>query len=300
MDKMAGIQYLQIEFRNTAQSGDRYAVMPTFPIPFDTTIVQSKDDNNVPHITFANGEITFSNSGIYFINWFAAQQTGLATDGANFALETLIAEIPIRIIGSGHSKFSASSGFAVLNISTAGTVLKLINNADRKATLSEHTQVKAGLAIFSVTPEPEDLIPLGYAHAQSEVTADYETNDVILFPNGIKFDPDDIITYNQGTFTLANTGTYLVTWEVPIEATDEHDEAYIELVHNGATHSVSYAPLPIGLMSGSALVLNDEADGTLQLKIIYDDGSGSAEDIVRIGIKANIVITQISNIESLA
>jgi len=293
---MAGIQFLQIEFRNTAQLGDRYAIMPTDPIPFDTAIVQSKDDNNVPHITFANGEITFSKPGIFFVNWFAAQQTGLATDGANFALDTQIAGTPIRVIGSGHSKFSASSGFAVLNITVAGTVLKLINNADRKATLSEHTQVKAGLAIFSVTPEPEDLIPLGYAHAQSEVMTDYETNDVILFPNGIKFDPDDIITYDQGTFTLANTGTYLVTWDIPIEATDEHDEAYIELLHNGVTHSVSYAPLPIGLMSGSALVLNDVVDGTLQLKIIYDDGSGTAEDIVRIGIKANIVVTQISNI----
>ena len=291
---MAGIQFLQVEFRNTAASGDRYAVLPTESIPFDTEVFQSKDEADVAHITFLDGNITFSKSGVFFVNWFVAQQTGLAVDGANFALEMEVEGNPTKVIGSGHVKISASSGFAVLIVPTAGTVLTLTNTANRKATLSEHTQVKAGLAVFSVAPEAEDLMALGYGHAQIDISEEYDTGDTILFPVGIKYDPDNIVTYDAGVFTLANQGTYLVTWEIPIEATDERDEAYVELLYNDVVHSVSYAPLPIGVVSGSALIINDESYGTVQLRVTHADHPTDG-DIVHVGVKANIVITQISN-----
>ena len=293
---MAGIQFLQVEFKNTSDAGKRYAVMPMASIPFDTTVFQSTDDSDVPHITYSGGDITFSKPGVFFVSWFVAQQTGLAADGANFALELQVEGSPIRVIGSGHVKISASSGFAVLNVPAADTILTLINHAGRKATLSEHTLVKAGLAIFSVAAEPEELIPLGYGHAQIGTAAEYNTGDIILFPTGIKYDPNDIVTYNAGVFTLANMGTYLVTWEIPIEATDEHDEVYLQLLYNDVEHSVSYAPLPIGVVSGSALIVNDTVDGTVKLKVIHEGSPGDDIDIVHIGIKANIVITQISNL----
>jgi len=295
---MGSIQFLQVEFKNTASSGERYAVMPNEAIPFDTEVSQSKDSSNVPHISYSNstGEISFSKAGTYFVNWFVAQQTGLSIDGANFALEMAPPESPARIIvGSGHVKIAASSGFAILNIPAAGTVLTLTNTATHKATLSEYTQVKAGIAVFSVAPDIEATNKLGYAHAQIEVSEVYATGTTILFPVAIKYDPDDIVTYDAGIFTLAAKGTYLVTWEIPIEATDERDEVYIELFQNGTSHSISYAPLPIGVVSGSALIVNNDVDGTIQLKIIHDEEG----DEVHIGTKANIVITQISNLTTV-
>lgn len=294
---MGSIQFLQVEFRNTAGSGDRYAVMPNMAIPFDTDIFQSEGSGGVPHITYSSstGEITFSKAGIFFVNWFVAQQSGLSSDGANFALEMTTLGSPIRIVGSGHVKIAASSGFAILNVPAAGTILTLTNTATHKATLSEHTQIKAGLAIFSVASDSEEINNLGYAHAQIENSEEYDTGDTILFPTAINFDPDHIVTYDAGIFTLAATGTYLVTWEIPIEATDEGDEVYIQLLYNGASHSVSYAPLPIGVVSGSALIVNNNVNGTVQLKVIRD-GQGAEEDVVHIGTKANIVITQISNL----
>ena len=295
---MTGASFLQMEFRNTASSGEKYIVEVGDGIPFDTEIIASEDVIGSKHILCdALGEITFTQKGVFFVSWFVAQQTGLAADGANFALEMTVDGERLAVIGSGHTKFSALSGFGVVNVPKAGTTLVLKNTAGARATLSKHTQVKAGLALFSLTPEQQEK-KLGYMHRQTLVAVEYPTDSRLLFPTLIKNDPEGIVTYDDGVFTLGRKGTYLITWELPIEATDEFDEVYVALKYNGVVQSVSYAPLPIGVVTGSAVIINEAIDGEVELAVILEQASVGEPpaDIVRVAGRANVVVTQIEDV----
>ena len=285
---MRGASFLQLEFRNNTYLGERYIVEQHAEIPFDTEIICSEDGL----ITSTNGVITFGQSGVFFVSWFVAQQTGLAPDGANFALTLVVDNILTEVIGSGHTKFSSLSGFAVINVPKAGCTLLLKNIASSRATLSKFTQVKAGIALFSLTPEQE-VKRLGYNHRQTLSAIEYNTGETVKFGTSVKVDPYGIITYDEGIFTLGKISTYLITYELPIEATDEFDEVYVELVVDGLGNSIAYAPLPIGVVAGSAVVVTEEADIEIYLRVILEGELHT--DIVRIANRGNIVITQIDS-----
>jgi hypothetical protein len=126
-----------------------------------------------------------------------------------------------------------------------------------------------------------------------------EAGKPIPFKNLI--DQDGPVTYDHDTciFTLEKAGTYQVTWEIPVEATDVHDELYLQLLSSTkaplttpdlAVHTQTYAPLPINVSTGSAIV--KARDFTeIQLRIApYLD---KVTDWIRITNNANITIAQL-------
>lgn len=302
---MTGASYIQLEFRN---AGNRYMVEQGQSVPFDTPIIQSFNRDNQPHMQWhldsdnpQNNGLIFNQAGTYFVSWFVAQQTGLATDGANFSMQLTLNEgapeaITYDVIGSGHVTFSALSGFAVVTIPQSNAILRLVNVSNSRASLSKHTQVKAGIAVFSLTPDPVDQL-LGHGHAQTNTVQDYNTDEIIVFGQRVKFDTQNIVTLdNAGQFTLSDPGTYLITWEIPIEGTDQYDSVYVQLLVNGTTHSTSYAALPTGLIAGSAVLTNGATPMTLALQISYPQDLGTDQETVRVAEFANIVIAQLDNV----
>ena len=280
------IPYLQLE-RTTAGS-----IASGAALAFDTVLLSSGSAISYDAAT-PTGIITFNTAGVYFINWFVAQQTGLSTDGSNFAIVTSPDNLP-DLRGSSHVKISPASGFAIVNITAAGQTVTLVNKSAYGATLSSATQAKAGLAVFAVTDSGATPPTLELGYAQTQLAAGgalLADTDPIVFDNIITQDPYNIVTYDNATglFTLSEIGTYLVTWEVPVSATDQNDYVDITLELNGTAYSEAHMPLPIGVLSGSAMVVVIDADSTLQLV-------NSSGDTVQTTDLCNIVITQINQV----
>jgi len=309
------VQYFQAEFVGVV--GIRKQIAPNAAIPFDTLINESVTGSisdlefvteEINDVEVPNGEIKFNKPGVFFINWYVAQQTGLSGNGANFSI-VVSNDIANSIYGTSNAKISGTSGFGIVSV-VAGDTVSLINASTNNATLSEHTQVKAGIAIFSINAETFVPDPLGYGHSQMTSTESmnpFTSGSSILFGQPIKYDPYDIVTYEEtgdsvegfsGVFTLNNKGTYLVTWDIPILGTDVHDECYVEVIFDGATIVYSYLPLPIGVISGSALIVHNSetASPELSFNIIHiNDPQNENDDLIQFGYNANVVITQISH-----
>ena len=98
------------------------------------------------------GLIEFRQTGVYFLQWFIAPETGLTTDGVNFALKTNTpAKHPMQNIhSSGHILVSALCGFAIVDVTELPVVAKLVNTSDSGVTLSAVAHVKAGIAAFKI------------------------------------------------------------------------------------------------------------------------------------------------------
>jgi len=276
------IPYLQVERITAGQIGANAALV------FDNVLLNNGTDISYNDTT---GVITFNTVGVYFINWFVGQQTGLSSDGSNFAIVTSDSDPDFG--ASSHVKISPASGFAIIDVETVGKAITLTNKSSYGATLSQTTQVKAGLAVFALadTSVPPPTIKLGYSQAQVSVGgAQLAQADQIIFDEVIKLDTHGIVTYDDvtGIFTIGEKGTYLVTWEIPVSATDTNDFVVIDLELNGATYTSSHMPLPIGVLSGSAIVVIDTVDSTLQLV-------NPSADTVEITDLCNIVITQITS-----
>jgi hypothetical protein len=271
-------QYLQLEKRTSGQvdTGD--------PVVFNVQLQSGGGGITYNDLT---GVITFALPGVYYLNWYVAQQTGLATDGSNFDIVTSNA-VP-DIVGSNHVKISQTSGFAIIETTTAGVTARLVNVADERATLSDTTMVKAALAVFGIPEGSGEPPALGYLQAQ--VTDEYLTIDPfdpVVFDAVISDDPYEIVTTDGTEFILANPGTYLVNWHIPLDATDTEGFAGFTLTLNTVPHSSMRIPVAIGVVYGSALVEVTEDDSILTLANSYDD-------IIRITEQATIVITQISD-----
>jgi Neuraminidase (sialidase) len=239
-----------------------------------------------------SGVITFTTVGVYYVNWFVAQQTGLATNGSNFAIKSATLEAT----GSNPIKISQTSGFAIIKVTAANQTAALVNVADAAAALSETALVKAGIAIFGVadssggSPTPGE--PLGYIQAQvSNGPITLSHDEIVNFNHIITRDPNDIITQHNGNhrFILADPGTYLVSWEIPVMATEENASANVSLVLDGSVYSVSHMPLAVGMLSGSAMVVNTEPENELEL-------INTSGDEMEIASLANIVIAQMSKL----
>ena len=272
------IQYLQLEKRNTGIVNTNQTVL------FDTNLQSS--GNNISY-DYATGDITFHVAGVYHINWFVAQQTGLATDGSNFAIIQSLDNMP-RVIGSNHVKISQTSGFAIIKTGAADIKVRLANVSNAAATLSDTTQVKAGLAVYRIDSDTTTA-NLGYLQAQVTTAELLDDLDPVNFDNLISQDPGKIVDQDLTEFKLANPGTYLVNWEVPVQATNAKDYVELTLNLNAAPVSTARIPLPIGVLAGSAMVVNSDVDGMLTL-------TNTTGDHVKITGMSNIVITQITEL----
>ena len=309
------IPYLQTEFLNSASSDPAIITaggVISFDHPLNTSDVIEYDE--------LTGKFMIKRSGTWLINWFVAQQTGLSSDGSNFSiavynpiLDTDAPDYPGLlepdfIAGSGHIKISPTSGFAVISVSIeqaeeGGVVFELQNVSTHDAALSFRTQVKAGLAVFGVSSE---MYEMAYGQWQAsgwdKNLAPYNLedgdavkfNEAILPPlNIIATDSDDGSGTRVGfdIFTLENRGVYQVSWEIPVEASYAVDAVELALELDGSIVYVrSYSPLPVGLISGTAIIVTTDPDKTLSL-VNYQPGGG---DIIQIGNYANIAIHQIS------
>jgi len=274
MNKM--VPYLQLE-RVTAG-----AIPTNGTLVFDTTV-----GSNSTHISYnsTTGIIEFNKVGVFYLSWFVAQQTGLATDGKNFALVTSDGQ---NITGSSHAKTAPVSGFAIVEVASSGKTIELVNKSDESATLSERVHVQAGLAVFDISASN---LPLGYLQAQmmSPQSPIVEDNTHVQFDDEIAADPFGIVTLESSDIIINSTGTFLVTWEIPIDATKLNPYAFFALMVNGAQRGSSFMPLPAGVMTGSALIVVEEAGAVVKLVNISGDRVSVAHPV-------NITVTQISNI----
>lgn len=309
------IPYLQTEFLNSGQTTPAI-ITAGEAVSFDHFL------NPSTAIEYDNQEAKFTIKlpGAFLINWFVAQQTGLSPEGSNFAIAVYHPIIddedenypglmaPEIIAGSGHVKISPISGFAIIHVTNdhlkeGGVVFELKNVASHDAALSERTHVKAGLAIFGISSE---MFKMAYGQWQASGwdknlepynLADEEAikfNEALLMPLGIvATDSEDGLGSRIGfdIFTLENPGVYQVSWEIPIEATYSTDEVEIALELDSSTvYSRAYSPLPIGLVTGTAIIVTTESDATLSL-VNYQSG---VRNTIQIGNYANIAIHQIS------
>jgi hypothetical protein len=147
-------------------------------------------------------------------------------------------------------------------------------------------------------PPPPPIVHLGYAQVQLSVAGaallpPLGNGEPVIFDDPIVDDNHNIVTYNDttGVFTLNSSGTYLVTWELPVSATDTKDYVYMTLELNGEDYSTCHMPLPIGVLSGSAIVpitlSSTRTSATLRLV-------NSTGDLVEITDLCNMVVTQVA------
>jgi len=301
------IPYLQIELKNDATPGVPLIVTAGENVIFDHVLTTS-----TPPILYdsSSGIFSFKHAGVYLVNWFVAQQTGLSIDGSNFGIvinpNTMTTT---QIIGSGHVKISPSSAFAIITVSdeeansVTGKQFTLKNVSTHDAALSERTAVKAGLAIFGVA---NDLFTCSYGNWQAsgwdKITDPYNLNhaeaikfnQTLLTPVGITATDSENGTGNRignDTFILEKTGVYKIAWEIPIEASYAVESVEIALeLDNTTVYTKSYSPLPIGVVSGTAIIKTETINTMLKL-VNYQPDDG---DIIQIGNFTNLTIHQIA------
>jgi hypothetical protein len=93
------------------------------------------------------GGITFVDAGFYYVDWYVATQSGLSTDGNNWAILTAIGEQ--SFVGSSHIKISSPTGFALIEAG-AGETAQLVNISDDSLVLSKVVKSKAGLCVYGL------------------------------------------------------------------------------------------------------------------------------------------------------
>ena len=95
-------------------------------------------------------EFTLRFCGDYFIKWFIAAQSGLTTNGANFAIAV---NGQTDLIGSSHVRVSPTLGFSIVRVSGAPPTISLVNISDDTVYLSPAVKVTAGIVIFKIGDE---------------------------------------------------------------------------------------------------------------------------------------------------
>lgn len=138
------ISYIELE--RVGPQGDVVVVDTNATLVFDT-IVSGEGLGTQISYNMGTGVITFLEAGYYYIDWFVAPQFGLTTDGSNWAIQTSMSGL--NIIGSSHTKVSATTGFAIVN-AAANETAQLVNVSDGALSLSQAVQSKAGLIVYSI------------------------------------------------------------------------------------------------------------------------------------------------------
>ena len=264
------------------------SIEPETNIVFDNEIRNSGDFD----YDDTTGIITCNTTGDFIVNWFVVQQTGLSKTGGNFTLQTSFEDSITNEFGSSsHFKVAPTSGFAVISIADVGETIQLINpDAVNRATLSGVTDVTAGLVIYGA--EEQSLSSGGM---QVQLNAPTVLTDEAFVPFNNIVTPSDTtdISYDiaTSTFTL-EPGTYLITWEVPVDGTDTEAFVNLSLFLSGIQKVQSYIPVPIGIVAGSSLVVvpvDVVAGEPSTLQLVNTTG-----DFISITDLANIVIIKTS------
>ena len=307
------IPYLQIELRDNPAPGLPPIIIADENVKFDHILAASTYDTAtgpLPSVTYDEdtGVFGIKRAGVYLVNWFMSQQTGLSHQGSNFAIVIDPERADSQsIIGSGHVKISSTSAFAIITVteseaaSTTGKQFVLKNISSHDAALSERNHVKAGLSVFGIA---DDMFSMGYGHWQAsgwdKVTDPYDLahmeaikfNNALLTPVGITATDSGAGTRTGfDTFSLQNPGVYQISWEIPVESSYMVESVELALELDGTTvFSRAYNPLPVGLISGTAIVKTTAFGTNLQL-LNYQPNDG---DIIQIGNYANLAIHRIS------
>ena len=132
-----------IELSRLATHGDTVPVEENGALVFDTIITSGGAGISYD----LAGTITFHVAGFYFVDWYVAPQHGLTTNGSNWAIQT--GDGRLSLIGSSHTKVSATTGFAILEMAAEDTV-QLVNVSDGTLYLSQAVEAKAGLVAYGI------------------------------------------------------------------------------------------------------------------------------------------------------
>ena len=104
------------------------------------------DDGSIT-CEFTTGEFRLNFCGTCFIKWFVAPQSGLTSEGSNFAVFVNGQE---DFAGSSHIKISPAVGFSIVNANGFPSTVRLVNVSDGNISLSQTAQVTAGIIIFRI------------------------------------------------------------------------------------------------------------------------------------------------------
>jgi len=261
--------------------------------------VESKEVVLFDEIVDANGKIIYDFStgiihlncdGLYYVTWNVAPQTTLATDKLNFSI--FADDKPI--IGSANFITDHVRGFALIEAKVPGVEIELINVSDSAISLSRKTFVTSSLTIMKISEiNPVKKTDFGRLFLEVGYEKNVFGSDIIVFENILLPTTNpSLIDYDIDTGEIEiSPGVYLVKWDFPILGTDALPHVTVKLQSTQIEQTWnSYIPLPLGTLSGSAIIVNYLPKE--QLKFVVD------EDIVEllIGAHSNVTITQVHDI----
>ena len=269
------IKFLQLEL---TANPDSPIISNGGGIPFNLNQYPGSGGSSLIHSTTNNPDTIYINAhGTYFATWFVSTQTGLSSAGSSWELTittTDSSNYP-SLAGSSHVKIAPASGSAVisLNENQAPALLKLRNTAGSDIALSSRNTCLSSLAIFEIDVEqpPAPAFTPAYLHGQIDIRED-PTDFVVESEARIPF---NLIKKNRnislnttadiGLITFAVRGIYAISWEIPIDTTEDTHDAAIALFIEQSEISRSYLPFPVGVITGSAIIEISTPNTTAEL-----------------------------------
>ena len=149
-----------LELERKLPADDSVAINTNDTLVFDS-IISSEGLGSQIDYDMDTGIITFIEPGYYYIDWLVAPQTGLTTDGCNWAVQTSISKL--SYIGSSNIKVTETIGFAIIQ-AAAGETARLVNVSDGALFLSKTIQPKASLKVYNVKEINENNIEKAAKH----------------------------------------------------------------------------------------------------------------------------------------
>jgi len=281
-------------------------ISPNEGVIFETII---KDSSELPDEDFVfsleESEIGIKKCGIYVIQWYLSQMTGLSPIGQVFQLQYKNENDTWTYLGDGtsHIKMSSSNGFGLLEIDdeilkerTDGTTwIRLCNKSDHDVVLSDKNRIKGALVIYELGEK--NLNPDGiHAGITWDVNDEMWTESTIgqKITNGATFPFDLMLSesyYNTiklielGIFEINKAGKYKVSWEIPINTIDYAKEAIVALFINGNPYSYAHLPTARGIINATA-IFDVWFDQEVDIQLINLSGC-----TLRLGRHSNLTIS---------
>lgn len=185
------------------------------PIDFNQPITLANED---PSITYAAGVFSFTNPGIYLVEWFVVVQSALTTSGPKFSLvATTGALTPVVYPSTSSFKTGTLSGSAIVEIIQSGvdvTNIQLRNDTGADVSLGINTDILANITITKVLPQIDGLevnLTGGTTIAQGARVA-YNTQESLFTSNQV--------SNAAGVFTTNSAGVYVFDWTISIAGAD--------------------------------------------------------------------------------
>ena len=143
-------------------------------VQFDTPISFSMTDTQPDFQYNIDGSIDIFNIGVFNIQWFVSQMTGLGNEGQSFVLRKMNYDTSPGVwvsiaSGTSHAKFASSSGFSTVDVTEeeinlyGKATVALFNSSDTVVKLSTHAHTKAGIMLDGI-----DLLTLSKKLAEIE------------------------------------------------------------------------------------------------------------------------------------